>query len=58
MAYSLKGGRVYSVPDGRYVTRDLYISEGIISEVPAKDAIEIDVSGKLSTLVLWTLTLI
>ncbi|HNQ70425.1 MULTISPECIES: amidohydrolase [Mesotoga] len=46
MAYSLKGGRVYSVPDGRYVTRDLYISEGIISEVPAKDAIEIDVSGK------------
>lgn len=46
MAYSLKGGRVYSVLDGRYVTRDLHISDGLISEVPAKNAKEIDVSGK------------
>lgn len=44
--YSLKGGLAYSVEDGKYLRRDLYISTGVLSPTPSEGALEIDITGK------------
>jgi len=44
--YSLKGGLAYSVEDGKYLRRDLYISAGVLSPTPSEGALEIDITGK------------
>ncbi|WP_292599203.1 amidohydrolase family protein, partial [Mesotoga sp. UBA6090] len=43
--YSLKGGLIYSVEDGKYLRRDLYMSAGVFSPTPSKGALEIDIAG-------------
>jgi predicted amidohydrolase YtcJ len=44
--YSLKGGLIYSVEDGKYLRRDLYMSAGVLSPAPSEGAMEIDIAGK------------